>query len=202
MVSFVLACVYLQTYALIRSAMCNLPSRLRYYIHSSYWETNDLTPQQIGSRMAEFAIGSLSSMAAFNPPSPIPGTVPILGYHLHVVWKYVIALAACICGAHFALVGLMLWISRPIVVAGDSNLAVARLLETLVGRLGGRGSLLDGKEVAEAIKGQGIGDDRVVYGIKEFSRDGEEAERALELSGNVQVRNSLIDGRFPKGRYR
>ena len=183
--------------------MRNLSFRLTYYFNSSYWETNDLTPQQIGSRMAEFAIGSLSSMAAFNPLSPILGTVPKLGYHLHVVWNYVIALAACICGAHFALVGLMLWISRPIVVAGDSNLAVARLLETLVGRLGGRGSLLDGKEIAEAVKGQGLGDDRVVYGIKEFSRgaEGEEGWRALELSGDVEVRNNLINGRFLAGRY-
>ena len=90
-------------------------------------------------------------MANLNPQQKVPGTLPILGYHLDTQWQYVIALTACIAGVQCLLVAIMLWIARPVVVIDDSDLCAARLLQGLAGKLEGRGSLLSGKEIAKEI---------------------------------------------------
>ncbi len=53
--------------------------------------------------MAEFTIGSISSMARKNRHSQVDSTVPYLGGHLEVKWYYIIPLVTGICGAHLAL---------------------------------------------------------------------------------------------------
>lgn len=89
----------------------------------------------------------------------------------------------------------MLWTARLVVVPDDSNLCVAHLLQGLTGRLGGIGSLLDAKEMAEAIGTQGTG--QVVYGVRDM---GEQVEgRVLELGENVEVQNKRK--KFPNGLY-
>ena len=44
--------------------------------------------------MAEFAIGTISTMANGNPLVPIDSLVPYLGSHLKVEWYYAIPLLA------------------------------------------------------------------------------------------------------------
>ena len=56
--------------------------------------------------MAEFAIGSLSTMVTKNPPMLINGTVPYLGSRLLVGWKALEAILACIVATHFAVFAL------------------------------------------------------------------------------------------------
>jgi len=93
-------------------------------------------------------------------------------------------------------------ISRPIIVGGDSNLAVARLLQGLIGRLDGRGSLLDTKELAEAVEKEGDPQHRqVVYGVRDTTDESLGTGKVLEISGDAEVRKNLIGGRFPKGAY-
>ena len=121
------------------------------YSWGSYWETYHLDAQQTGAGIAGFTVGSLAAMANLNPQQKVPGTLPILGYHLDTQWQYVIALTACIAGVHCLLVAIMLWIARPVVVIDDSDLCTARLLQGLAGKLEGRGSLLSGKEIAKEI---------------------------------------------------
>ena len=98
--------------------------------------------------------------------------------------------------AHCILVALMLWMARPIVVGADSNLVMARLLQGLVAPLGGRGGLLAGREIAEAIQGESEAKDEVVYG--EVQRD---IGTVLELGRQVEVRRRLPAGRFRSGIY-
>lgn len=160
---------------------------------SSYWETENLAVEEVGSRMSEFAIGSVAAMAVFNPDTQIPGTLPILGYSLSIEWRYIIALAVCIVGVHCMLVVLMLWIARPIVITDDSNLAVARLLKGLVNPLAQGGGLLNGPEIAEAIQ---KGKDKVTYGVREG-----EAGTILEVGEDLHVRKRLPGRRFPAGQY-
>lgn len=150
--------------------------------------------------MSKFAIGSLAGMTNLNPQLSERGTLPILGYSLSVEWNYVIALAVCVVCVHCILVGLMLWIARSVVVAHDSNLCMARLLEGLVGRLGGRGSLLDEKEIVTAIQGRGGREFRVVYGIGRIGKT--EGERVLRLGEeNKEVEKLRKWQAFPKGTY-
>lgn len=77
--------------------------------------------------------------------------------YFSVKWPYIMILAACVASVHATLVGLILWVSNPIVVAEDSNVVVARLLEGVIKTLHGTGSLCDGREIAEAVKRDGIG---------------------------------------------
>lgn len=171
---------------------------------SSYWELDKLSAQQVGSRMAEFAIGSLTSMANYNPQQNIPGTLPTLGYNLSVDWQYIIALAAVITGVHCLLVGLILWIAWPVVVPGDSNLVVARLLHGLVGRVGERGNLLEAEEIAEAIEKEEHGEagaaemkeGTVGYGVKQGSWG-----KVLEIGEGLKKRKGLTGRSFPRGKY-
>ena len=143
--------------------------------------------------MSEFAIGSIAAMSIFNPQIPISGTLPRLGYHLSVEWQYVVALASCIAGVHCLLVALILWISRPIVVTDDSNLAVARLLKGLVEPLGHEGGLLGGQELAEAVHKE---EELVSYGVSEGVNG-----RILELGPGLQIRKRLPGRKFPAGQY-
>ena len=62
--------------------------------------------------MAEFALGSIATMASDNPSIPIAGHLPILGSSLNVTWAFAIALLLCIAGAHSALFALAIYASR------------------------------------------------------------------------------------------
>ena len=141
-------------------------------------------------------------MANLNPLISIQGTVPSLGYSLNVEWKWVITLAIGIMSAHMLLVALLLLISRPIVVGGDSNLVVARLLQGLVGKLDGRGSLLEGEELAKAVeKNSDVGKRKVTYGVRKSGTDGEEDSFVLEISGDVEGGRKRPNGKFPEQVY-
>ena len=154
--------------------------------------------------MAEFAIGSIASLSNYNLHDLIPGTLPTLGYKLSVQWQFIIALAAVITGVHCILVGLILFIAQPVVIPGDSNLVIARLLHGLVGRVGEQGNLLEEKEIAEAIEKEGSGHGTVVgrgegtvgYGVREGS-----SGTVLELGEGLLRRKELKGGRFPQGTY-
>lgn len=150
--------------------------------------------------MAEFAIGSLTGMAKLNKHTTIPGTLPTLGFQLSVKWRYVIALMSCIVGVHCFLVWLIVFIARPVAIPGDSNLVTARLLQGMVGKIGEKGGLLKGKEIADAIQqemlGSGNGRGTVGYGI----RDGKEG-MVLEVGEGMVRRKDLPGGKFPEGEY-
>ena len=108
--------------------------------------------QDFGARVSEFTIGSIATMVSLSTPIKIPDTVSTLGYHLGVEWKYIIPLGIRIVVKHIILVALMVLISRPIVVGGDSNLVVARLLQGIEEKWDGKGSSLERKELAEAVE--------------------------------------------------
>ncbi|KAL8895531.1 MAG: hypothetical protein Q9207_008134, partial [Kuettlingeria erythrocarpa] len=98
-----------------------------------------------------------------------------------------------IAGAHCVLIALTLSIARPVVVPADSNLVVAKLSNSLVRGLGKRGTLLDAKEVAEAIENAEDGDEAVQrtigtvgYGVREGSYG-----TALEIGEALTSRKSL-----------
>ena len=70
---------------------------------SLHWEVHFEEADQVGANMAEFAIGSISTMAYRNPQIPVNGLVPYLGSNIQVKWYYLIPLLAGISGAHLAL---------------------------------------------------------------------------------------------------
>lgn len=181
---------------------------------SSFWETDTLSATDVGSLIAQFAIGSLSVMARVNPPTRIPSPrSPTLGYHLSVHWNFFLAILATISAVHFLLMCATVFLSRPVVVGDDSNLVAARVLHGLVGRLGGggKGGLLDGREIAAAIEQAAGGEEpkemrEVVYGVKEEEgKLGKTGRKVLEVgdedSGVVGKKKGLPGNRFPRGEY-
>ncbi len=73
---------------------------------------------------------------------------------------------------------------------------MARLLYGLMRRTNGRGSLLDGGELVEAVEGTSPRGGQVVYGV---CKKGE--ERVVLLDEDVQIRKRLPGGVFPQGKY-
>lgn len=71
--------------------------------HSTAYETHFIKADQVGADMAEFAIGSLSTMASTNHQIQVESLVPHLGSRLTVHWYYVTLLLAGIAGVHLAL---------------------------------------------------------------------------------------------------
>ncbi|KAI4210069.1 MAG: hypothetical protein LQ351_007059 [Letrouitia transgressa] len=108
--------------------------------------------QEVGARMAQYALGTIANMAYSNPSQQKAGTLPTIGYRLKIYWKYMIPLTTVIVGIHASIVVLMIYLARDVVVIDDSHLAIARLLQNLVGRLDGNGNLLDGFQIAAAIQ--------------------------------------------------
>lgn len=72
-------------------------------VFSSAYETHFRSADQVGADMAEFAIGSISTMASTNRQIQVPSLVPHLGSSLKVHWYYVIFLLSSIAGVHLAL---------------------------------------------------------------------------------------------------
>ena len=70
---------------------------------SSAYETHFAQPDRVGAFMAEFALGSLATMARLNPLIETQGMVPYLGSRLDVHWNYMIILVIGIAAVHLLL---------------------------------------------------------------------------------------------------
>lgn len=146
--------------------------------------------------MAEFALGSLASMAIRNPSVQFHGAVPILGFHLNVQWKFTLALCASIVIVHFLFFAAAVYTSRLVIIKDDSNLSTARLLRPLVDHLGSQGTLIEGKDISRVIEDNGVRG--LVYGPREDpGADG----RVLDISNRVMTRRNLAGSRHPNGTY-
>ncbi|KAL9063918.1 MAG: hypothetical protein Q9161_009196 [Pseudevernia consocians] len=180
-------------------------------------ETHGLDATEIGSNIAQFAIGSIAATAGLNQKEPFfSPTLPILGYSPSINWRFVILLFVCISVVHVVLVGLLCWVARPVVICDDSDLCTARLLQGLVGRIpGGGGALLDGKALARAIDDTSTEDKagidgvsetvhkeptRVIYGVVDANDGGGKRRRGLGISEDIRPL-SRWRGAFPKGFY-
>ena len=182
------------------------------YPWGNYLETHNLDAIGVGSNIAKFAMGSIAATASLNHKQLHPSsTLPKLGYSPAIKWPYVIVLFVCIGVVHVVLVVLLCLVARPVVVCDDSDLATARLLQGLVGRIpNGGGALLDGKALAEGIdrntntdnyEGTGSKEPtRVIYGVIDTKDSVGVRRPGLGLSEDIQPLN-LWSGAFPKGRY-
>lgn len=149
--------------------------------------------------MARFAIGSVAEMAAVNSRIQVQGLVPHLGSHLEVHWAYVVALFMGIVTTHLVLLLSTSLAIRRVAIKDDSFLAIARLLLPLVAVLGSKGTLHNGKELAEAIhakRGRGVG---LVFGPKRIR--GCQNGYYLHIGESVPLRRAWPEHRHPAGKY-
>ncbi len=72
-------------------------------VSTSEYETHFREADQVGAYTAEFAIGSLFTMASTNRQIQFQSLVPYLGSRLQVHWYYVAFLPVGIAGVHLVL---------------------------------------------------------------------------------------------------
>ena len=170
--------------------------RVTNYLLSSRWEIHNLPINVVGSNMAEFALGSLASMAIRNPSVQFHGAVPILGFNLTVQWGYVGGLCGAIAFVHLLFIAAAVYTSSKVIIKDDSNLSTARLLRPLVDHLGSQGTLINGKDMSRVIEDNGFRG--LVYGPREDPGAG---GRVLDISDSVMPRKTLAGRRHPDGTY-
>lgn len=146
--------------------------------------------------MAEFAIGSISTLAKQNPRIQLQGTVPNLGTQLEILWEYASPLLIGIAGVHFILFVTVVYASRVVIIRDDSNLSTARLLRAVTAPLASSGTLLDGKQASQALAPSATGG--LVYGPKQ---DELSQGYYLTLGTDVKRRIDLPNRRHPEGIY-
>lgn len=149
--------------------------------------------------MARFAIGSLANMAALNPHIQVSGAVPYLGSHLEIHWGYVVGLFGCIILTHLALFPSAILAIRKVAVKDDSFLVVARLLLPLLNVLGGEGTLLQSKELANIVQVK-TGGKGLVVGPK-LVEGGGQPRYSMKIGKDVPLRQEWPDHRHPAGTY-
>lgn len=162
----------------------------------STWEVHFHNADHVGANMAEFAIGSLSTLAKQNPRVQLQGTVPYLGTKLEVFWIYASALLIGIAAVHFILFLLVVYASRVVIIRDDSNLSTARLLRSVTTPLGTSGTLLDGKQASQALAPSATSG--LVYGPKQ---DKLSQDYYLTLGTDATPRIDLPNRKHPDGKY-
>ena len=175
---------------------CFTSGRLAELSHRSTWEVHSHTADHVGANMAEFAIGSISTLAKQNPRTQLQGTVPYLGTQLEVFWRYTSALLIGITGVHFVLFVVVIYASRVVIIRDDSSLSTARLLRSVTAPLASSGTLLDGKQANQALAPSANGG--LVYGPKQHETS---QDYYLTMGTDVRPRIDLPDRRHPDGRY-
>ena len=79
----------------------------------SAWEIHGREADEVGELFAKFALGSLATMAKFNPQIYIPGQVPHLGRRLAIYQPYFTILLACVVASHLAIFGAtVFWMKK------------------------------------------------------------------------------------------
>ena len=173
--------------------MCRHQADTKY---RSAWEIHQKTAEQVGANMASYALSSLAWMATHNPTFSYEGLTPVLGYNLSVHWSYVIEIAVTIVVVHFVFFMVAIYLSRLVVIKDDTFLSAARLLRPLMEHLGSKATLLDGKELSEAI--QKFVPNGIVYGPRE---DHEQHGVVLDIGEDIKPRKRLPTRRHPDGDY-
>ena len=146
--------------------------------------------------MAEFAIGSISTLAKQNPRIQLQGTVPHLGTQVEIIWIYASPLLIGIAGVHFILFVTVVYASRVVIISDYSNLSTARLLRSVTAPLASSGALLDGKQASQALAASAVSG--LVYGPKQ---DEWSQGYYLTLGTDVKRRIDFPNRRHPEGKY-
>ncbi|KAK7894210.1 hypothetical protein LTR67_005968 [Exophiala xenobiotica] len=133
------------------------------YTPSSYWSPNHPTSAyQVGQRVMEFAAQAVAALDYNGPQRNVTGWYPVLAQSVTVEWPWAGAILGLVPVVQLiASVCVILW-SNTAIIRDESHLSTARLLRPLVQKLGNKGCLLSGEEIAETFP-----DVRVKYGWRE-----------------------------------
>jgi hypothetical protein len=110
----------------------------------------------------EFAAQAVAALDYNGPQRNVTGWYPVLAQSVTVEWPWAGAILGLVPVVQLiASVCVILW-SNTAIIRDESHLSTARLLRPLVQKLGNKGCLLSGEEIAETFP-----DVRVKYGWRE-----------------------------------
>ena len=140
--------------------------------------------------MAEFALGSLATMVEVNPRIQIPGHVPYLGSRLNIFQRRIpfLILLFSIPVTHLILLVVTLWFTRSVVVADDSFMVIAGLLNKTERPMQGEG---------RALGGTAHNSNGVIYGPLSMPDE----NYVLHIGENVKPLKQWDHKRHPDGSY-
>jgi len=147
---------------------------------------------EMGFNIAHFAIGAISVADKFNPRMTFPGEEPVQGVSLSIPKVvYLVVIFILIAAMQLVLLIITSFAANRVVVTDDSPVAIARLLDPIVARLGGAGTISNGKEICEVLEKEDRM--RVVYTVHRDENN--RARKRLVLSGEERVR-AMGNGRY------
>ncbi|KIW70616.1 hypothetical protein PV04_02870 [Phialophora macrospora] len=137
------------------------------YNTETWWSPDD--PADIGMvarRVMEFSIEAVAAIDYNGPRHNVTGWYPVTAQIVSVQWRWSATILCLI--PIFQLSALICVIARAnsAIIRDDSSLSTARLLRPIVEKLGDRGCLLTGEEIAEE-----LAEMKVKYGWREPHRD-------------------------------
>jgi hypothetical protein len=113
-----------------------------------------------------FTAGGIAADDTDGPRINVQGYYPIQAQVVNIEWKWAIMLLTGIPGCQFlVLLAVLTWANK-VIIKDTSHLATARLLRPIVDKLGNRGCLLTGDEIADV-----LGNYRVKYGVRDPPQD-------------------------------
>ena len=169
------------------------------YLYGTYTASNELsfttipTALEFSNTISTFTmqgIVAMDSQAGLPRQYIADGSQPIPAQILHVKWWAAGTLLAIIPFIQFWTMLVVIALANKTIIKDDANISVARVYHSLLGRLEGRGCILDGDQLIEA-----LGNPRVAYAYSEGSSSMKHVDVYEE---NSQIR---LDRCFPEGNY-
>ena len=147
------------------SGFSNSTGSLEYsrYDYASDWSpAGSATGPQMAQLLMAFTAGAIAAADFNGPRVNVTGYYPVQAQVVDVNWKWTTALLAGIPGCQFlTLLAVLIWANK-VIIKDTSHLATARLLRPVVDKLGERGCLLTGDEIADV-----LGNYRLKYGVRD-----------------------------------
>lgn len=156
-------------------------------------------PNGIGNLMSYFAIGAVAVAYQNNPTIIVSGLQPEAGFSLNIHSNSkLIIIFVLISGMQLLLYLISTFIASNVIVIDDSPIAISRLFQPIMARLGFGGTILGGKDIAEVLKREDKEvlkneEMKVIYTAKRYDADGTRARLVLG--------DGTREGMFKSGHY-
>ena len=171
------------------------------YNTESWWSPyNPADVGMISRRVMEFSIEAVAAIDYNGPRRNVTGWYPITAQVVTIQWQWSAAILGLL--PFFQLLALICVITKAnsAIIRDDSSLSTARLLRPIVERLGDKGCLLTGEEIAEELPEM-----QVKYGWREPGGFVFRNEIDSDVVRHVDILDEQegfgLQGAMPPGRY-
>ncbi|KIW67638.1 hypothetical protein PV04_06875 [Phialophora macrospora] len=180
---------------------------VRYPVDSQWSPPGNYTAEDMAWLVMKFTAGAISAMDTVGPRNNVTAWGPAPAQVIHVQWRFAASILGGIPLAQALLLLVVIMFANKAIIKDTSHLSTARLLRPIVEKLGDRGCLLTGDEIAEQ-----LGNYKIIYGVREPNA-GLRGGTGVGVVGGEDGRVRHLDileeteglgykrGRMPEGRY-